>query len=82
MGSADQGLIGEAHLLAVSGEGRVVREAAGLSLGEMSSATGASGLTLMRWENGEMLPVGTAAADWVRVIRMLRKRGNRRPVPW
>ena len=75
-------MIGEAHLLAVSGEGRLVREAAGLSLGEMSSATGASGLTLMRWESGEMLPAGTAAADWVRVIRMLRKRGNRRPVPW
>ena len=82
MASGDQGLIGEAHHLAVSGEGRIVREAAGLSLGEMSSATGASDLTLMRWETGETLPAGSAAADWVRVIRMLRKRGTQRPVPW
>jgi len=35
-----------------------------------------------RLERTDVFPAGAAAADWVRVIRLLRKRGARRPVHW
>ena len=83
MNHEDRGPVEDAHWLASSGEGRRIRETAGLSLGELSSATGASSVTIARWENGEQAPAGAVAEDWVRVLRMLQNRDpGERPVTW
>ena len=83
MNHEDRGSVEDAHWLASSGEGRRIRESAGLSIDELSSATGASSVTIMRWENGELAPIGAGAEDWVRVLRMLQNRDpGDRPVIW
>ena len=66
-----EALIADAQLLARSGQGRRVREAAGASVEAVAAAVGVPVLQLMSWELGELEPDGTAAADWVHVVRGL-----------
>ena len=68
-----------ARHLAASGEGRRLREAAGVSLGELAAVVGTSGVVLARWESGDLEPEGHAAQDWARVVRRL---GSGHPPQW
>ncbi|WP_167880601.1 helix-turn-helix domain-containing protein [Nocardioides guangzhouensis] len=67
-----------ARELAETGEGRRIRERAGVTLGELAAAIGTSGPVLSRWEAGEAVPQGEAATDWARVVGGLRHRDVRR----
>ena len=54
-----------------------MREEAGVTVGEVAAAIGASEFTVMRWELGETLPEGIRAADWARVVTSLGGQGRR-----
>ena len=56
-----------------------MREHAGVSIGEVAAAIGISGLTVRSWEQGAVLPEGTAGADWARVVTGLGGRAGRAP---
>jgi excisionase family DNA binding protein len=60
--------LAEARLLASGGSGRVVREAAGLSLNDVGRACGVHASTILRWERGDRRPRGIPAALYVRLI--------------
>ena len=61
----------EARRLAASGEGKTVREAAGLSLYEVADVLGLSVSALFRWENGERVPHGERAVAWCEFLQQL-----------
>ena len=67
----------DARLLSMSGEGRRVREAAGVSLAELAAVVGVSGLLIAAWESGDIEPEGDPARDWALVVRGLRHRRQR-----
>ena len=64
-------------MLAASGQGKLLREWAGVSIGEVATATGAPGLSVHRWETGQEMPSGAAGADWARVVTRLGRRHSR-----
>ena len=66
-----EALIADARLLARTGQGRRARTSSGVSIDELAAAVGVPVLQLMAWEGGELEPDGTAASDWVRVVRAL-----------
>jgi hypothetical protein len=69
---AEAVVISRARRLARSGEGRRIREEAGLTVREMSSAVGVVPATISRWERGLGRPVrGSAVRRWVRVLDRL-----------
>lgn len=68
MGDTDA-LIADARLLARTGQGRMARESADVSIEALAAAVGVPVLQLMSWELGEVEPDGEAACDWVRVLR-------------
>lgn len=70
----DEVLLNNAISFATSGEGRRLRENADASLFEVAAAIGLDALTLVRWETGELVPAGPQAADWARMLRVLRHR--------
>jgi len=41
---------------------------------EVAAAIGLDALTLMQWETGQLVPAGPQAADWARMMRVLRQR--------
>jgi DNA-binding transcriptional regulator YiaG len=61
----------EARRLAASGEGKAVREGAGLSLHEVAAAISLSVSGLFRWENGERIPRGERAVAWAEFLEQL-----------
>ena len=61
----------EARRLAASGDGKTVREAAGLSLHEVAAVIGLSVSGLFRWENGERVPRGERAVAWAELLGQL-----------
>ena len=61
----------QARRLAASGEGKAVRERAGLSLREVAAPMGLSVSALFRWENGERIPHGERAVAWVEFLEQL-----------
>lgn len=67
----DDALLADARELARNGRGRRVREQSGVSLEELAAAVGVPVLDLMAWELGVRRPGGTAAADYLRVLRAL-----------
>ena len=71
MKTTDLSLLVEARTAARTGEGVAVREAAGLSQGELARAVGISPGTLSRWEAGLRKPTGPAALRYARVLRAL-----------
>ena len=72
--------LAKAERFAASGEGKFLREWAGVSLGELVAATGVSGVTLYRWECGQEAPRGVAGADWARIVYSLQLRHSQAAV--
>jgi transcriptional regulator with XRE-family HTH domain len=68
----------QARRLAASGEGKAVREAAGLSLRELAGAIDPplSVSALFRWENGERTPRGERAVAWAEFLQQLARRAS------
>jgi transcriptional regulator with XRE-family HTH domain len=73
MQTADLLLVSRARMLATSGEARQRRLAAALSLRQIADAIGVSHSAVWKWENGEQLPRGTAAVEWVRLLDDLER---------
>jgi DNA-binding transcriptional regulator YiaG len=63
----------EARQLASSGAGRMIREAAGLSLAEFARAIDVDPSTVFRWESGERMPTGEYAVRYRDFLRELRE---------
>ena len=70
----DQVLLNNAISLSTSGEGRRLREKADASVFEVAAAIGVDPLTLLDWETAQLVPAGPQAADWARMMRVLRYR--------
>lgn len=56
-----------------SGEARHIREAAGVSQGELAQEAETTVQSVHRWETGQRTPRGDAAMRYLRVLRSLRK---------
>ncbi len=54
-----------ARRLSEEGTGRLIRERARLSIGELALVVGVDASTLSRWERGRTRPGGEAAVRWV-----------------
>ena len=70
----DQVLLNNAISFSTSGEGRRLRDQADASVFEVAAAIGLDALTLLQWETGQLVPAGPQAADWARMLRVLRHR--------
>jgi len=57
--------------LVESGAARAIREAAALSLTEISASADVDRTTVWRWEHGERRPRGSAALRYLRVLEDL-----------
>jgi DNA-binding transcriptional regulator YiaG len=68
--------LAEARRLATGG-GRLIREGADLSLGDVARACGVHASTIMRWERGDVRPTGEAALRYAELLRDLSRRGTR-----
>jgi transcriptional regulator with XRE-family HTH domain len=55
----------------LAGVGRLVRERAGLTLGEVAHVVGCSPSTVIRWERGETRPAGARAVRYAELIEGL-----------
>jgi transcriptional regulator with XRE-family HTH domain len=66
----------QARQLGRSGEGRRLREAAGLSLRELADAIGVEPGTLSRWETGRCRPRQRAALRWLTILDSLSSAGQ------
>ena len=71
MSATQVALLSEARLAVASGRATSVREAAGLSQGEVARAIGVTPATLSRWEARQRRPTGGAAVRYARLLRML-----------
>jgi transcriptional regulator with XRE-family HTH domain len=60
-----------ARQFSLSGEGRVIRCRAGLSLSEIAAAVGRSPVTIFRWERAERTPTGAQAVAWADLLDQL-----------
>ena len=69
----DLQLLIEARSAAASGTGRRLREAAGLTQGELAGLLGMDPSALSCWESGLRRPRGGAALRWARALRMFRQ---------
>ena len=70
----------EARQLAASGAGRMIREAAGLSLAELGRAIDVDPSAVWRWENGERTPTGVYAVRYRDFLVELRETDRARRV--
>ena len=64
-------LLVEARRAAETGQARELREAAGLSQGEIARAAFVSPATVSRWEARVRRPTGEPAVRWARVLRLV-----------
>jgi DNA-binding transcriptional regulator YiaG len=64
-------LLVEARRAAEDGRARALREAAGLSQGEVARAASVSPATVSRWEGRLRKPSGDAAIRWARILRLI-----------
>jgi DNA-binding transcriptional regulator YiaG len=60
--------------LARSGAARLIREGAGLSLGEVARAVGVAKTTVFRWERGDRRPRGDKAIAYGQLLTDLMTR--------
>jgi transcriptional regulator with XRE-family HTH domain len=60
-----------------SGEAKRLREAAGLSIGEVARACGVDQSTVWRWERGSRKPRGARALRYAELIDSLRLSAER-----
>jgi len=63
--------LAQARQLARSGEARIRRERARLTLHDVAAVIDRSHTTVLRWENGERTPTGDAALQWVDLMDRL-----------
>ncbi len=68
--------LAEARRLAKNGDGRRIRQAAGLSQPEVARAIGTTHVTIGRWERAERVPRHEAAVRWVELLLALDKGGD------
>ena len=71
-------LLMEAREAARTGKGAALREAAGLSQGELARAAKLDESTVSRYESGVRAPRGDAAIRYARVLRRLEENLKRR----
>lgn len=64
-------LVIEAREAARTGRGAAIREAAGLSRGELARFAGLNDATVSRYESGRRVPRGDAAVRYARILRRL-----------
>ena len=69
----DIAVLVEARRLAKSGEARILREAAGLSLAEVARGVGVTPTAVWRWERGLARPCGRPAAAYARLLIRLAR---------
>ena len=67
-------LIMEARDAAGSGRGERLRQAAGLSQGELAEAIGVTSACVSRWEAGVRRPRGEAAVRYAQALRAIAER--------
>jgi len=63
----------QARALLASGEARRIRQAVGLSLSDIAADIGVTDSAIYRWERGERIPRGRAAADYAALLMQLRE---------
>jgi transcriptional regulator with XRE-family HTH domain len=63
----------ETRQLLASGEARRIRELAGLRLSDVAADIGVTGSAVYRWERGERVPQGRAAADYAVLLLAMRE---------
>lgn len=83
MATTTDGLLELARLrdLCRSGAARALRESAGLSLANVSEATGAPAPTIWRWETASRQPLASAQTfAYLRLLDALVNRGRRKGV--
>jgi DNA-binding transcriptional regulator YiaG len=66
--------ISRARTLALTGEARAIREAAGLSLNEVAAALEVTPSCVLRWETGKRCPRAENAEAYARLLSTLRRR--------
>jgi transcriptional regulator with XRE-family HTH domain len=69
-------LLVEARKAATSSEGRRLREAAGLTQGELAFLIGMNPSAVSRWEAGLRRPRGHGALRWARALRIFAEQLN------
>lgn len=72
------GLLVNAREAAATGRGRAIREAAGLTQGELARAIGVTPGAVNRWEAGTRKPTGESALRYARILRVLREQVAKR----
>lgn len=65
--------IAQVRALVRSGAARSIRQAAGLSLGEVARALGVSPSTVFRWEHAQRSPHGDAGIAYGRLLSQLMR---------
>lgn len=73
MGVRDTERLAHVRRLAATGEARLRREQARLSLHELADAIPTTPSTLSRWETGESRPRPDAALRWLEVLERLEE---------
>jgi len=68
--------LAEARRLAASGEGKAIREQAGVPQTAVASAIRSTASAVCRWESGSRVPTGMAAVRWARLLRTLRPKAG------
>lgn len=71
MRTADLVRLSTARRLASNGEGRRLREAAGLTRAEVAATCGVTAVTIWRWENGHRSPHGVPALKYEHLLSAL-----------
>lgn len=61
----------QAHDLAKSGIGRVIRRQAGLSLRQVAKEIGASAPSVLNWETNQVQPKSPGGLRWAALMRRL-----------
>ncbi len=63
--------LAEVRLLVLSGDAKAIRERARVSQSDIARELGVWPATVSRWEAGDRVPTGRAAAAYLRVLRRL-----------
>lgn len=77
MTAEDVVLLAAACVYSKNGNGRRIRQRAGVSLESIATAIESSKAVLSRWERGERRPTGRQAIEWARLLADMERRMNR-----
>lgn len=73
--------LAEARALVASGEARLIRQKARLSLTDVAGAIGADYSSVGRWERGERVPRGPVALKYAQLLTRLQSQQAERKTP-